>query len=89
MTRSPELGSLQPVMPQTNVKAPISEEERLAKLTDKQLLGEVKRRWKKHGNPVDAALIICMFRAPISKNDPYQLKHGKNKFFDLHKIKVK
>jgi hypothetical protein len=94
-TQSPELGSLQPLMPQTNVKPPISEEERLAKLTDKQILGEVRRRYKGRklgemvGAAVDAALIICLFKAPISINDPYQLKRGKNKFFDLHKIKVK
>lgn len=95
MTRSPELGSLQPVMPQTNVKPLIDEETRLAKLTDKQLLQEVRIRLKKRkgndllGVAIDVALILTMFREPISKNDPYCLKRGKNKFFDLHKIKVK
>lgn len=95
MTRSPELGSLQPVMPQTNVKQPLSEEERLAKLSDKELLLEVRSRLKKRnvkdllGTAIDVALILTMFREPISKNDPYCLKRGKNKFFDVHKIKVK
>lgn len=94
-TRSPELGSLQPVMPQTNIKPPVDEEVRLARLTDKQLLGEVRTRLRKRkgndliGIAADVALIVTMFRAPINKNDPYCLKHGKNKFFDLHKIKVK
>lgn len=95
MNRSPELGSLQPVMPQTNIKQPLSEEERLAKLTDKQLLAEVRSRLKKRkendllGIAVDVALIVAMFRAPFNKSDPYCLKRGKNKFYDLHKIKVK
>jgi hypothetical protein len=95
MTRSPELGSLQPSVATTNVKPPVDEETRLAKLTDKQVLSEVRARLKKRksndliGIATDLALIITQFRVPIGGNDPYQLNHGKNKFFDLHKIKVK
>jgi hypothetical protein len=95
MNKSPELGSLQPSLPTTNIKQPIDEETRLAKLSDKQILQEVRKRLKNRksndlvGIATDLALIITQFRVPVGGNDPYQLNRGKNKFFDLHKIKVK
>ena len=81
-----------PSVPTTNVKPIIDEETRLAKLTDKQLLGETRRMLRKPGlRKTDTieliAMIVVQFRAPDGGNDPYCLEKGAPKTYTMFREK--
>ncbi len=87
-----------PSVPTTNVKPIIDEETRLAKLTDKQLLGEARKMLARKPGPgqpelrkIDAAELICMivmqFRAPLPGLDPYCLEKGAPKTYTMFREK--
>lgn len=65
---------------------------RLAKLSDKQLLKEVRKKLAAKPKLIDAAELICMivtqFRAPLPGLDPYCLEPGEPKTYTMHREKA-
>lgn len=86
-------------MPTTNLEPFVDPEAaRLAKLSDKQLLGEARKMLARKPGPgqpelkkIDAAELICMivmqFRAPLPGLDPYCLEKGAPKTYTMFREK--